>query len=78
MDKPEVMSLLSVMFRTTSAVTTNLDNALIDNSPPTAFKVSPFTTASSTLFVGTATVKFCVWTMPMQVQLGMRSLVLDL
>lgn len=42
---------------TTSAVTTNLDNALIDNSPPTAFKVSPFTVASSTLFVGTATGK---------------------
>ena len=42
---------------TTSAVTTNLDNALIDNSPPTAFKVSPFTTTSTTLFVGTATGK---------------------
>ena len=40
---------------TTSAVESNLDNALIDNSPPTAFKVSPFTTASTTLFVGTAT-----------------------
>ncbi len=41
----------------TSAVTTNLDNALIDNSAPTAFKASPFTTASTTLFVGTATGK---------------------
>lgn len=41
----------------TSAVTTNLDNTLIDNSPPTAFKISPFTTASTKLFVGTATGK---------------------
>ena len=41
----------------TSAVTTNLDDVLIDNSAPTAFTVSPFTTASSTLFVGTQTGK---------------------
>ncbi|MEP2937520.1 MAG: T9SS type A sorting domain-containing protein [Gilvibacter sp.] len=40
-----------------SAVTTNLDNALIDNSAPTAFKVSPFTAGSTKLFVGTATGK---------------------
>ncbi len=41
----------------TSAVTTNLDNALIDNSSPTAFTISPFTTGSTKLFVGTATGK---------------------
>jgi len=41
----------------TSAVTTVLDDALIDNSAPVAFKVSPYTTASTKLFLGTTTGK---------------------
>ncbi|MCF6349734.1 MAG: T9SS type A sorting domain-containing protein [Flavobacteriaceae bacterium] len=39
---------------TASPIRTNLTNALF-NRPPTAIKVSPYTTASTTLFVGTDT-----------------------
>lgn len=40
-----------------SAVSSTLDDPLLENSAPTAFKVSPFTTGSTKLFVGTATGK---------------------